>query len=90
MNLVKFWIDCGMMGSLSGASLFTDGDIDAIVEQGDFCFYEVLGKHSEIDVHISKKDLEITPLSIAEEKVLRKVCDKYGHIAGIKLTDYLT
>lgn len=55
-GLYKFYCDCGRMGDLEGIFLADSSEVDALVGKTVY-FGEVLGKHSDIRVEITGKNV---------------------------------
>ena len=51
--LYEFYEDCGRMGELNGIFVADEKDIENLIGKNVY-FGEVLGKHSDIDVDITK------------------------------------
>ena len=62
--LAKFFVNCGRMGNLEGLFISTKEEVKNCIGK-EVCFYEVLGKHSEINGVI--EDHEIAILSEDQE-----------------------
>ena len=73
----KLWtwdVDCGRMGELSGAFFATEQELERVLGS-DVCLYDVLGKHSEIEVELERE--QFTELEISEQSV-KVITDKLG------------
>lgn len=86
--LVKFYWDCGRMGSLDGLFVCTEKELNEAFGQRLY-FGEVLGKHSEIYGTFEKKDATI--VSDEDDKItwLLTVMDREDTISGYNPLKYL-
>lgn len=66
LNLYKFYVDCGRMGSLDGLFIATQGEVDKAIGK-EMYFGEVLGKHS--DIYGELEAHEVTLVSSEQDKV---------------------
>ena len=66
MKLWTWHIDCGRMGELEGAFFATEQELERVLGS-DICLYDVLGKHSEIEVELERD--QFTELDISEESI---------------------
>ena len=72
--LVKFYEDCGRMGSVDGIFTTTREELDSIIGK-EIYFGEILGKHSEIIVSIEESNFEIKS---EDQDFINKLEDIFG------------
>lgn len=85
-NLYLFYVDCGRMGTLQGLFVATQEEVDNLIGE-EVCFYEVLGKHSEIGGHIEADEISL----ISDDQEFVKKFDEAipGYCRGVDPRDYL-
>lgn len=88
-RLYKFYWDCGRMGDVEGLFIADEKEVDKSI--GKFVYFgEILGKHSEVDGHLDKEDLEMVDYPEDVLKLLEKtVADESGTIRGYNPLLYL-
>lgn len=64
MKLFRFFVDYGRMGELHGLFLAEEEAVNSLVGKNIY-FGEVLGKHSDVDITIEEKDIELINVSQA-------------------------
>lgn len=87
-QLYRFNLDCGRMGDLDGLFVTTQEALNKALNKTIY-LYEVLGKHSEIEVTISNDTL--TLLSEDQEKLewLLNINGGFETISGINPLEYV-
>lgn len=89
MVLVKFYWNCGRMGSLKGLFVCPREQLDALIGE-ELYFGEVLGKHSEIYGTLEQGD--VTILSEDQEKIawLQEIMGGSSTISGWNPLEYIS
>ena len=57
-KIYKFYVDCGRMGDLEGIFIADEEEVNKIMGR-NICFYEVLGKHSAVNVFFDHNDIKV-------------------------------
>ena len=85
--LYKFYVDYGRMGELEGIFIAEEEKIRALIDK-DIYFGEVLGKHSEIEHTLEKKDLQFQTNNPGWIAIIENIFGTQGTISGLNPLDY--
>ncbi len=84
-GVYKFYVDCGRMGDLSGVFVADSSDIEKVIsKEKEVYFCEVLGKHSEIGVTLSERNITLVS---SDPSVVDVVCE-HDLSNGVNPFDY--
>lgn len=89
MKLWKFEAECGRMGTLSGMFFASDYDIERYLIGRDVYFGEVLGKHSDIHIVITREQLKEIKIDEITVRTLYEAVDGKDTLCGYNPFDYL-
>ncbi len=87
-QLYRFYLDCGRMGDLEGLFITTKEVLNKALGQTIY-LYDVLGKHSELEVTISSDTL--TLMSEDQDKIewLQQINGGFETISGLNPLEYI-
>ena len=87
-RLYRFYLDCGRMGDLEGLFITTKEVLNKALGQTIY-LYDVLGKHSELEVTISSDTL--TLMSEDQDKIewLQQINGGFETISGLNPLEYI-
>lgn len=87
LNLYRFYVDCGRMGSLEGLFIATQGEVNRAIGKEAY-FGEVLGKHSDVQGVIEAHEIEL--VSNDQEKVEWLLSILGYNVSGFNPLDYIS
>lgn len=84
--LVRFYWDCGRMGSVEGLFITTKADLNKAYDKYVY-FGEILGKHSEVCGTLERSDVEFVS---EDQDFIQKLEELLGSdISGYNPLDYI-
>jgi len=82
--IYKMTIDCGRMGNLYGQFIATKEAITELIGN-EIYFGEVLGKHSDVNVHLKKEHFKM----VTDDQKVVAMFEKYDFSSGYNPFDYI-
>jgi hypothetical protein len=85
--IFKFECNCGRAGTLHGLFVAKKEDVDSLIKERKHVYFgEVLGKHSEIEGTINKREIKL----ISEDKNIIKMVSDLKMEVGYNPLDYVS